>query len=271
MAKWISNARMYSVTPAIETVWRDLLGKIASAADVDLEYIHYPAPQPLETLWARPDLGSVFMCGYPIALGLADIRPIAAPIPAATWAGGKPLYRSDLIVRSDAPFLTLEDTFGLKTGWTVQHSHSGFNAWRHHLLRYRTAARPTLYGSVLPNMVTARNVLDAVRDGTIDIGPLDAYWHTLIAHHAPELVKGTRVLHSTDLAPIPAFVAAPGLPEAAFLRLQQSFLAAHDAPWFQAYAVPLALQGFAAVGIADFQTTLDWDRRAKAEGYMFPA
>ena len=43
------------------------------------------------------------MCGFPIALKLATVIPLAAPIPRAPWAGGRALYRTDLIVRSDAP------------------------------------------------------------------------------------------------------------------------------------------------------------------------
>ncbi len=134
------------------------------------------------------------MCGYPVALQLADVTPIAAPVPRAPWAEGRPLYRSDLIVRADSPWATLEDTFGGRAGWTVEHSHSGFNAFRHHLLQYRTATRPTLYREMVPNLVTARAILDAVRDGRIDVGPLDAYWHMLIARHQPELTRGVRVL-----------------------------------------------------------------------------
>ena len=59
---------------------------------------------------------------------------------------------------------------------------------------YRTASRPTLYGEMVPNLVTARAILDAVREGRIDVGPLDAYWHLLIAKHNPALTAGVRVL-----------------------------------------------------------------------------
>src|SRR5689334_2142257 len=80
--RFVMNARMYAVTPEVEEAWRGLLGHVTAEAGVTLDYLAYPAPQPLEALWARPDLGCVFMCGYPIALGLADVLPIAAPIPA---------------------------------------------------------------------------------------------------------------------------------------------------------------------------------------------
>ena len=265
------NARMYAVTPAVEAAWRELLGHITREAGVELSYHSYPAPQPLEQLWSRPDLGAVFMCGFPIALKLAPVIPIAAPIPSAAWAGGRAVYRSDLIVRRDAPYLRLEDTFGGRAGWTVRHSQSGFNAFRHHLLAYRSALRPTLYGDMTGNLVTARNVLDGVREGRIDIGPLDAYWHTLIARHAAELTADIRVLAPTALAPMPAFVAAAGAPAPMVAQLRAAFTGAAARPWFGAFGEYLLLQGFAAASESSYATLLDWDREAKAAGYESPA
>jgi ABC-type phosphate/phosphonate transport system substrate-binding protein len=269
--EWITNARMYAVTPAVEAAWRALLGHVAREAGVALTYLPYPAPQPLETLWARPDLGAVLMCGYPVALRLAPVIPLAAPIPRAAWARGRALYRTDLIVRQDAPFRTLEDTFQGRAGWTVEHSHSGFNALRHHLLAYRTPQRPTLYREMLGNLVTARNVLDSVRAGRIDLGPLDAYWHLLIAHHAPELTAGVRVLASTEVAPMPAFVAAAGAPAAMVTRLRAAFLAASGRDWFSPLADPLLLEGFEEASEESFAPLLEWERAAKSAGFARPA
>ncbi|HEY2340690.1 MAG TPA: PhnD/SsuA/transferrin family substrate-binding protein [Steroidobacteraceae bacterium] len=271
MSSWITNARMYAVTPSVEGYWRELLQHISREADVALEYFFYPAPQPLEALWSRPDLGAVLMCGYPIALRLAPVVPIAAPIPRASWAGGRAVYRTDLIVREDAPYRTLEDTFGGRAGWTVEHSHSGFNALRHHLLGYRTPQRPALYREMVGYLLTARNVLDSVRAGRIDIGPLDAYWHLLIARHAPELTCGVRVLTSTEVAPMPAFVAAAGAPADMIGRLRGAFLAARRQDWFGPLAEPLLLEGFAEVSGASFAPLLRWERAAKAAGFDRPA
>ena len=265
---FIANARMYAVAPEAEAAWQALIAHVAAEAEVALDYQTYPAPLPLEDLWRRPDLGLVQMCGYPIALGIADVVPIAAPIPALPWAGRRALYRSDLIVRADSPFRRLEDSFGHRTGWTVAHSHSGFNAWRHHLLPHWRGT--PLYAEAKGGLVTARRVLDAVLEGSIDIGPLDAYWHALIARHRPDLTAGIRVLESTDLAPIPAFVAAPALPPEAVARLREALAAAATRPWFPALAEPLLLAGFAPVTGADFATTLAWDRDAVAAGYAEP-
>jgi ABC-type phosphate/phosphonate transport system substrate-binding protein len=268
---WIMNARMYAVTPAVEALWRDLLHHVTRDAGVVLDYVPYPAPQPLEALWARGDLGCAFMCGYPLALQLADVVPLAAPIPRAAWAAGRAVYRSDLIVRADAPFQTLADTFGGRAGWTVEHSHSGFNAFRHHLLQHRTPARPALYGEMVPNLVTARAILDAVREGRIDVGPLDAYWRLLLARHHPALTRGVRVLESTATATLPAFVAAAALPGDEADALRRAFAAVAAQPWFRPIADELLLDGFAPVTPADYARTLEWDRAAKAAGYPCPA
>jgi ABC-type phosphate/phosphonate transport system substrate-binding protein len=271
MSDWIANARMYAVTPAVEAAWRTLLGHICEDAQVRLDYLAYPAPQPLEALWSRPDLGAVLMCGYAIALELAPVIPIAAPIPRAPWAAGRAVYRSDLIVRQDAPYARLEDTFGARAGWTVAHSHSGFNAFRHHLLAYRTPERPALYGEMRGNLVTARNVLDSVREGRIDVGPLDAYWHMLLARHAPQLLAGVRVLATTALAPMPPFVAAAGLSAPAVERLRTAFTRAAMRPWFAPLADALLLEGFGAVTAASFTSLAEWDREARAAGFPEPA
>lgn len=268
---FIANARMYAVAPEAEAAWQALIARVAAEAEVPLAYEPYPAPQPLEELWRRPDLGCVQMCGYPIALGIAEVQPIAAPIPALPWAGGRAVYRSDLIVRADSPFRSLEDSFGHRVGWTVAHSHSGFNALRHHLLPQWRAKGGPLYNMSKGDLVTARKILDSVLDGSIDIGPLDAFWHALIAKYRPELTPGIRVLESTDLAPMPAFVASPGLPAESVGRLRAAFAAAATRPGFAEHGEALLIAGFAPVDHASFATTLAWDREAVAAGYPVPA
>ena len=267
----IANARMYAVEPEAEAAWRELIARIAAAADLQFDYLAYPAPQPLEELWRRPDLGCVQMCGYPVALGLAAVHPIAAPIPAAPWAGGRPVYRSDLIVRADSGYATLADSFSGTLGWTVEHSHSGFNALRHHLLTRRPPGRAKAFARVRGSLVTARAILDGVLDGRIDIGPLDGYWHLLLRKYRPELFAGIRVLDSTDTAPMPPFVASDGLDPDARGRLAAAFEAASAAAWFPPLAEALCLTGFCRVTREDYRPTLAWDVEAKQAGYPVPA
>ncbi len=263
----IANARMYAVTPEAELAWQALIGHVAADAGVSFTYVPYPAPLPLEDLWRRPDLGCVFMCGYPIALKIADVTPLAAPIPDAPWAAGKAVYRSDLIVREESAYRNLADTFHGRVGWTVEHSHSGFNALRHHLLQYLKPGRPSVYGSVSGHLVTARRILDEVLAGGIDVGPLDSYWHSLIARHRPELTQGIRIIESTDVAPMPSFVTSKDADPVVVDRLREAFALAHRQEWFPSLAEKLLITGFQPMNHADYALTLSWDQDAKARHY----
>lgn len=268
---FISNARMYAVGPEAEATWESLIAHVARDADAPLEYASYAAPQPLEQLWRRADLGCVQMCGYPIAKKVADVVPLVSPVPAVPWAQGEAVYRTDLIVRKNARYKSITDTFSGTLGWTVAHSHSGFNALRYHLLRYRTNDHPSVYRHAIGNLITARRVLDSVLDGTIDIGPLDAYWHILIKKYCPEITEGIRVLESTAVTPMPAFVAAPNLPAEIADRLREAFCTAHSRPWFNQFREALLIESFSRVTHKTFQQTLDWQHAAEAAGYTEPA
>jgi ABC-type phosphate/phosphonate transport system substrate-binding protein len=268
---FIANARMYAVCPEAETAWRELISHIAADAGTAFEYLTYAAPQPLEQLWRRADLGCVQMCGYPIARALAHVTPLASPIPAAPWANHQPVYRSDLIVREDAPYESLADTFGGTAGWTVEHSHSGFNAFRYHLLAHRSDDRPQLYRKTIGNLITARAILDHVIDGKIDVGPLDAYWHVLMRKYAADLTDKVRIIDVTDTAPMPAFVASQSLPAEIVLRLREAFSNAARMPWFAKFGEALLIEGFAPATQDSFDQTLAWSTEANAAGYLVPA
>jgi len=110
-----------------------------------------------------------------------------------------------------------------------------------------------------------------VRDGSIDIGPLDAYWHMLMRKYRPALTEDVRILDSTATAPMPAFVAAPVLPAETAGRLRDSFAAAHERPWFGRFRDTLLIEGFETVTQETFTPTLEWDRAARAAGYAVPA
>ena len=68
-----------------------------------------------------------------------------------------------------------------------------------------------------------------------------------MARHAPDLTDGVRVLSSTEVAPMPAFVAAASAPPDMIGRLRGAFLAARGQSWFAPLAEPLLLEGFAEV------------------------
>jgi ABC-type phosphate/phosphonate transport system substrate-binding protein len=261
---------MYSVNPGVASAWKELFEWLAGASGVDLRVIDHAFPAPLAELWSRRDLGSAFMCGFPYKLMKHPPRPVAAPVPLGGPMPGKPVYATRLVVKTESASRSLEDTFGGRIGYTVEDSHSGYNALRHHLLRYRQQRGGNLYRESVGPLTTPRRVIDAILAGEIDVGPLDSYALDLMQRHDPDLVARIRVVATTDTAPIPFLVASRECPDDVVAALQTALTRFGDVAACADLRERLCLQGFAPVVIADYDLMLRWDAEARAAGYAHP-
>src|SRR5260370_39979343 len=217
---YVANARMYSVNGPAASAWKELFVWLARESRVDLRVIDHAFPLPLAELWSRPDLACAFMCGFPFALAAQKPRPVAAPVAARALVPGQPVYATRLVVRADSKFGSLEDTFGGRLGYTVEDSHSGYNALRHHLLPYFQKRGERLYQRSIGPLFTPRRVIEALLGDDIDVGPLDSYALDLMLRHEPDLAPRIRIVSTTELAPIPFLVAAPTCPDGIVSALQ---------------------------------------------------
>lgn len=269
--KLIANARMYSATEGARDHWRRLFEWISARSGVALEIIDHAAPAPLEDLWSRGDLGLAFICGYPFARGGYALQAVAAPIPLAAWAKGKPVYRSDFVVRADDAIKSMPDAFCRRIGWTVDHSQSGYNAVRHHLLRYRDASHQTLFSANVGPLVTPRRIINALLNDEIDVGPLDSLWRALIEAHEPETAARLRVIESTTPTPAPLLAASASVDAGTIARLRAALLEAANDPDARAMLAALQLAGFAPVARRDYDILLKQAEAAEAAGYLVPA
>ena len=236
---------MYSVAPAAKSAWRKLLGWILERSALRMEIVDHDPPAALGDLWQRTDLGCTMMCGLPYSL--RNPRPIliAAPVLSLPRYAGRAVYFSDIAVRADSPFRTLEDTFGSVCGYTLTDSMSGCVAFRRLLHGYRKAELPQLYRSVVGNLVNARGVIQALADRRIDVGPLDGYVHDLLKHLDPAFAAQVRIVATTEAAPMPPFVATAPLTDADVTRLRGAFAASIAAPELRAERETLLLKSFA--------------------------
>jgi ABC-type phosphate/phosphonate transport system substrate-binding protein len=239
------NARMYSVAPAAKAAWRKLLGWILERSALRMQIVDHDPPAALADLWQRSDLGCAMMCGLPYSL--RNPRPIliAAPVPSPARYAGRAVYFSDIAVRADAPYRTLEDTFGSVCGYTLTDSMSGCVAFRRLLQGYRKAEFAQLYRSVVGNLVNARGVIQALADRRIDVGPLDGYAHDLLKHLDPQFAAQVRIVATTDAAPMPPFVATAPLTDAEVAQLRDAFAASIKASELHAERETLLLKDFA--------------------------
>ncbi len=111
----VASARMYSWSPTLTAAWRRLLEWVADRSGGGLKVLELADPYPLEELWARDDLGCVFMCGYPWAMRAERPHLLAAPVPSPARYDGRPIYFTDFVVRADSDYRSLEDTAPWRT------------------------------------------------------------------------------------------------------------------------------------------------------------
>jgi ABC-type phosphate/phosphonate transport system substrate-binding protein len=243
----IVNARMYSVTPQVKAAWKELLQSVIEKAGLAWEVVDYDAPAPLSALWARADLGCVMMCGLPYSQRRPRPTLVAAPIPSPPRYGGRPQYFTDIAVRADAPYRRLEDTFGGVVGFTLPDSMSGYVALRRHLASYGA----NLYRKAVSGLLNPRQVIEALDERRIDVGPLDSYYYDLLRAGDPSFAQKVRIIDSTPAAPIPPLVATAQIDAPALERLRAALLAAGEHE-------ELLLRGFAVPSPADYDGLQPW-------------
>lgn len=257
---------MYAVNPTVAALWRELFGWVMQRADVSAQWVEHAAPAPLAELWRRDDLACTFICGYPWATWDDIKRPrplaVAAPIPR-----GQPRshYASDIVVRADSSFTSIEDLFGRRMAWTVEDSQSGYQALRTWLAP--RAKGKALFSATIGPLVTPRRVIDAVVAGDADAGPLDSYFHALLQRHESALAAQLRAVASTPPTPMPLLVASSSMPDAQRIRLADALIECgrrtEAAPLLEA----LCLEGFAEVNADAYSVLADRAAEADRLGY----
>lgn len=249
----IACSRMYNLSPAICAAWDALLGWLSRQTGVDLNIIAHAAPAPLSELWSRPDMGAVFMCGYPFSRLAPHQQPIALAAPVSTegWACGLPLYASHILVDANGPIATPDQLLTARWGWTVRDSQSGYHAPRAYLsTRAETIlSLPLAVGPLL----NPTGIVAALRDGRIEAGAIDAYAYQLLSMHHPEVLSGLQIMATTDPVPAPMLVAANGLPLEKVTLLRQMLIEAHQSAEGKAILERLGLSRWSAVDTKDYR------------------
>lgn len=248
----LANARMYSVTPASTEAWRAVIGWVSKTAGVPVEFIEHAPPKLLSDLWARDDLGMVQMCGLPASLRRPAPTILAAPLPSLPRYGGKSVYMSDLAVRADSKFRTLEDTFGGVAGYTLKDSQSGYFAFRYFLMTKHPQAK---YRQIVGGLMNARGIVKALVEGRIDVGPLDGYVWDLIRAGDPAFAAQVRLVAATDPTPMPPLIATAPLTTDQVESLRMAFRRVHEEQSLQKARQDLLIDRFVVPELSVYDET----------------
>jgi ABC-type phosphate/phosphonate transport system substrate-binding protein len=243
---------MYSVSPEVSGLWRELLALVIERSGLSISLIEHAEPAPIEALWRREDNAAVFMCGLPFARGEPPAVLVAAPVPSPPGFRGRAQYWSDIVVRADGPVQNIEQTVGGRIAFTVPDSQSGCLAA---LKYFMTLDGPfPLFRELIEPRVTPLGAVRAVIDGAADLAPIDSYAFALLERYRPELTSQRRVIARTVPTPIPAFVAAPGALEPEELEsLRSAFLEITADPHANQLMEKLLLLRFESPPVASYK------------------
>lgn len=263
------NARMYSVTPEGKAAWRTVLDWVLAQADVEARYENHDPPKLLSDLWQRDDLACVMMCGLPYSLREPKPVILAAPVPSPARYGGKAIYWSDIAVRSDSRFSSLDDTLGSRAGYTLKDSQSGYFAFRHHLL-HAFPARAEPYASITGGLLNPRGIIKALAEGRIDVGPLDSYVHDLLKHSDPAFASQVRVIATTDPTPMPPLVATAPIADESVERMRNAFLSVHEQSSLAKAREALLLDRFVVPDPSVYRVQRERASKVESSGVAWP-
>lgn len=262
----IAAFRMYNATPGAARAWHALFTRAFADVGADIPIVEHRWPEPIDALWARPDLACAFMCGWPFARS-GQMHALAAPVPSPARYAGLPRYLSEFLVRASSGWTTLEETFGHRIGWMAGNSQSGFNGPRAHLARFVAPGRGRLYAESRGPLGTPARALEALAGGEVDVVALDGYFLDLCRHHEPARLAGLCCVATTDWSPIPLLVASPGVDAELAKRLRAHLLSLHAQPAYGPLLADVLLARFAAPDIRAYDALEAMAGDAVARGY----
>jgi phosphonate transport system substrate-binding protein len=212
------------------------------------------------------DIG--FLCCLPYTQ-LADspdhpIELLAAPVLHGERYQQRPIYFSDVVVRSDSPYTTFDDLRGCTWAYNQRTSHSGWNIVCYSLLqRGKTLAH---FGR-LGETGSHQNSLAVVLEGLADAAAIDSQVLDAFLIQQSELATSLCVIDTLGPSPIPPVAIACTVDSDLKRRIQDVLLTLHKDPLAASALRKGAIERFVRVCDEDY----DLIRKINREVLSFKA
>jgi ABC-type phosphate/phosphonate transport system substrate-binding protein len=178
------------------------------------------------------------------------VEVLAAPVMAGARYLGRPVYFSDVVVRSGSPVRSLDDLRGATWAYNEPTSHSGYAVTRF-VLASRGHGRK-FFGRVSGSGAHLRS-LDWLLSARVDATAIDSTVLEQELRTRPMLASRIRVIETFGPSPIPPLVVSRGLAADARQALQSTLLEMHVDPAGQPVLSRARIDRFVAVADADYE------------------
>ncbi len=200
-------------------------GKLAH----EIRFIDGVSWQQREALFDQGRIDICWLCGLPYVWKADAENPAielcVAPVMQHERYGRRPVYFSDVVVRSDSRFENFSDLRGAAWAYNERRSHSGYNVVRHHLSLLNETSG--FFGRVFESGAHQLS-LQMIIDGEIDAAAIDSTVLEAELRRCPQLKPAIRVIETLGPSPIPPWVILKSVPRALRDAITQVLLEMHD-------------------------------------------
>ena len=130
---------------------------------------------------------------------------LAAPVLLGERYHDRPIYYSDVVVRSDSPYTSFDDLQGCRWAYNQPESHSGWNLVCYSLLK--RGKTPACFGQLIQSGSHQRS-LELVLAGQADAAAIDSHVLDVFLAHNKVAAASLRIVASLGPSSIPPIVIA---------------------------------------------------------------
>jgi phosphonate transport system substrate-binding protein len=219
--------------------------------------------------WAKDEYDVCFVCGLPYVdferRGCAPAIPIAAPVLVGSRYGGRPIYFSDVIVRSGSKLRNLLDLRGHSWAYTEPLSQSGYGITRYSLLKL--GETQGFFGQVVKTNSHLESIT-LVAAGEIDGSAIDSQVLAVAMADDPALAEELTIVASLGPSTIQPVAVSRRLPPELTARITDVIVSLHHVAAARERFAAGLVERFVRVGpdsYADIRAMLDACQRS---GFM---
>jgi phosphonate transport system substrate-binding protein len=213
------------------------------------------------------DIG--FLCGLPYVELARQPRPpielLAAPVLKGARYGGRPIYFSDVIARTDSPFRSFSELQGGVWAYNNPDSHSGYNVTRHRLVSM--GETQGFFGRVVEAGSHQRSI-QMVCSGEVDAAAIDSLVLAVELRDHPALREQLKVIDTLGPAGIQPVVASSRLPDGLKAAVRDVLLAMSDDPTANAILAYSFVERFVVVTDEDYEDVRTMLAAAEEAGFV---
>lgn len=227
--------------------YREAVAYLGEATGLPTEMVADTSPG-MEAMFGSAQIDAAFGCGLPYVWKAAEpspsVRLMAAPVLPADRYGDQPIYFSDVIVRREARYETLDDLRGAAFAYNQSVSFSGYVLPLYHLMR--TGRANGFFGKTVATGSHAAS-MDWVESGQADAAAIDSVVLEMELKQRPHRASAFRVIESLGPAGMPPAMATARLSAGAHERLTRALVEMHTTARGQAILRQGGVRRFAPV------------------------